>query len=183
MYSQIQIWMLAGGGHDSLNALVRGDDIAPFTWSVRAFVPGDVREAQIHFAPDGRIIVDQEPRPVRAAHRRKGGNLLEPSRRVERRSRKGKHDVEKSASRARGVLRGVRVNGLGIAAGFHGAPPFGGVESQPPGQPMKSANPLRGNTLGPHPSISSKCHTPTARAEVRSISTSVVRPLPLSYLL
>src|SRR5512132_3447079 len=27
---------LAGGGHDSLNALMRGDDIAPFTWSVRA---------------------------------------------------------------------------------------------------------------------------------------------------
>jgi membrane protease YdiL (CAAX protease family) len=47
---------LAGGGHDSLNALVRGDDVAPFTWSVRAFVPGDVREAQVHFAPDGRII-------------------------------------------------------------------------------------------------------------------------------
>jgi membrane protease YdiL (CAAX protease family) len=47
---------LAGGGHDSLNALVRGDDIAPFTWSVRAFVPGDVREAQVHFAPNGRII-------------------------------------------------------------------------------------------------------------------------------
>lgn len=47
---------LAGGGHDSLNALVRGDDIAPFTWSVRAFVPGDPREARVHFAPDGRII-------------------------------------------------------------------------------------------------------------------------------
>ena len=47
---------LAGGGHDSLNALVRGDDVAPFTWSVRAFVPSDVREAQVHFAPDGRII-------------------------------------------------------------------------------------------------------------------------------
>lgn len=47
---------LAGGGHDSLNALVRGDDVAPFTWSVRAFVPGDPREARVHFAPDGRII-------------------------------------------------------------------------------------------------------------------------------
>src|ERR687893_1757195 len=47
---------LAGGGHDSLNALVRGDDIAPFTWSVRAFLPGDPREAQVYFAPDGRII-------------------------------------------------------------------------------------------------------------------------------
>src|SRR6266480_4783858 len=47
---------LAGGGHDSLNALVRGNDVAPFTWSVRAFVPGDAHEARIHFAPDGRII-------------------------------------------------------------------------------------------------------------------------------
>jgi len=47
---------LAGGGHDSLNALVRGKDVAPFTWSVRAFVPGNPREARVHFAPDGRII-------------------------------------------------------------------------------------------------------------------------------
>src|ERR1700710_2449805 len=36
---------LAGGGHDSLNALVRGSDVAPFTWSVRAFIPGNPREA------------------------------------------------------------------------------------------------------------------------------------------
>ncbi len=47
---------LAGGGPDSLNALVRGDDVAPFTWSVRAFVPDDPREARVDFAPDGRII-------------------------------------------------------------------------------------------------------------------------------
>ncbi|HEX3534773.1 MAG TPA: CPBP family glutamic-type intramembrane protease, partial [Gemmatimonadaceae bacterium] len=47
---------LAGGGHDSLNALVRGKDVAPFTWSVRAFVPGNPREARVNFAPDGRII-------------------------------------------------------------------------------------------------------------------------------
>ena len=47
---------LAGGGHDSLNALVRGRDIAPFIWSVRAFVPGNPREARVHFAPDGRIV-------------------------------------------------------------------------------------------------------------------------------
>ena len=47
---------LAGGGHDSLNALVRGDDIAPFSWSVRAFVPGNPREARVYFAPDGRIL-------------------------------------------------------------------------------------------------------------------------------
>ena len=30
---------LAGGGADSLKALVRGRDVAPFTWLVRAFVP------------------------------------------------------------------------------------------------------------------------------------------------
>jgi len=47
---------LAGGGPDSLNALVRGDDVAPFTWSIRAFTPGDPREARVDFAPDGRII-------------------------------------------------------------------------------------------------------------------------------
>ena len=47
---------LAGGGHDSLNALVRGRDVAPFLWTVRAFSPGDVHEARVDFAPDGRII-------------------------------------------------------------------------------------------------------------------------------
>lgn len=46
---------LSGGGHDSLNALVRGKDVAPFTWAVRAFVAGDPREASVQFAPDGRI--------------------------------------------------------------------------------------------------------------------------------
>ena len=64
---------LAGGGHDSLNALVRGDDVAPFIWSVRAFVAGDPREARVHFAPDGRIIgfqqklADADPRPAVSA--------------------------------------------------------------------------------------------------------------------
>jgi membrane protease YdiL (CAAX protease family) len=47
---------LAGGGHDSLNALVRGRDVAPFVWSVRAFVPRNPREARVHFAPDGRVL-------------------------------------------------------------------------------------------------------------------------------
>ena len=47
---------LAGGGADSLNALVRGRDVAPFSWSVRAFVPRNPREAHVEFAPDGRII-------------------------------------------------------------------------------------------------------------------------------
>src|SRR4051812_34981345 len=47
---------LAGGGADSLNALVRGRDVAPFFWSVRAFVPKDAHEARVDFAPDGRVI-------------------------------------------------------------------------------------------------------------------------------
>jgi membrane protease YdiL (CAAX protease family) len=64
---------LAGGGADSLNALVRGRDVAPFTWSVRAFVPGDPREARVRFAPDGRIIgferklADADRRPAVSA--------------------------------------------------------------------------------------------------------------------
>jgi len=64
---------LAGGGHDSLNALVRGNDVAPFTWSVRAFVPDNPREARVHFAPDGRIIgferklADADRRPTVSA--------------------------------------------------------------------------------------------------------------------
>jgi len=64
---------LTGGGHDSLNALVRGNDVAPFTWSVRAFVPGNPREARVHFAPDGRIIgferklADADRRPTVSA--------------------------------------------------------------------------------------------------------------------
>src|SRR3954454_20604041 len=61
---------LAGGGIDSLNAMVRGHDVAPFTWSVRAFTPGDPREAHVDFAPDGRIIgfdrelAETDPRPA-----------------------------------------------------------------------------------------------------------------------
>jgi hypothetical protein len=47
---------LAAGGADSLNALVRGRDIAPFTWTVRAFTPRNPREARVEFAPDGRVI-------------------------------------------------------------------------------------------------------------------------------
>ena len=47
---------LAAGGKDTLEALVRGHDVAAFTWSVRAFVPGDVHEARVHFAPDGRVV-------------------------------------------------------------------------------------------------------------------------------
>ncbi len=64
---------LAGGGHDSLNALVRGRDVAPFTWSVRAFTPGDAHEARVELAPDARILgferklADVDRRPPLAA--------------------------------------------------------------------------------------------------------------------
>ncbi len=64
---------LAGGGADSLNALVRGRDVAPFFWSVRAFVPRDPREARVDFAPDGRVIgfsrtlAESDRRPTVAA--------------------------------------------------------------------------------------------------------------------
>lgn len=47
---------LTGGGHDSLSALVRGTDVAPFAWSVRSFVPRDPHEVSVEFAPDGRVI-------------------------------------------------------------------------------------------------------------------------------
>ncbi len=64
---------LAGGGADSLNALVRGRDVAPFFWSVRAYVPKDAHEARVDFAPDGRVIgfsrtlPESDRRPVIAA--------------------------------------------------------------------------------------------------------------------
>lgn len=64
---------LAGGGQDSLNSLVRGQDLAPFSWSVRAFVPDDPHEARVDFAPDGRIIgferklADADRRPAVSA--------------------------------------------------------------------------------------------------------------------
>lgn len=45
---------LAGGGKDSLDALVRGRDVAPFSWSIRRFTPRDVHETQVHLAADGR---------------------------------------------------------------------------------------------------------------------------------
>lgn len=46
----------AGGGRDSVNALIRERDASPFTWSVRAFVPHDVHEASVELAADGRLI-------------------------------------------------------------------------------------------------------------------------------
>lgn len=47
---------LAGGGRDTLESLVRGRDVALYTWSVRAFTPKDAHEASVHFSPDGRVV-------------------------------------------------------------------------------------------------------------------------------
>jgi hypothetical protein len=47
---------LAGGGRDTLKALLAGHDVALFTWSVRAFVPHDPHEARVDFATDGQVI-------------------------------------------------------------------------------------------------------------------------------
>ncbi|MGI8618460.1 MAG: CPBP family intramembrane glutamic endopeptidase, partial [Gemmatimonadaceae bacterium] len=47
---------LAAGGKDSLDALLPGMDVAPYTWHVRHFTPRDVRETQVYFAPNGRVI-------------------------------------------------------------------------------------------------------------------------------
>lgn len=47
---------LAAGGTDSVNALVRGADVALFSWTVRAFEPGDVHEARVELGTDGRVV-------------------------------------------------------------------------------------------------------------------------------
>lgn len=47
---------LAGGGRDSLESLLQGRDVALYSWLVRAFTPGDAREARIRLSPDGRVI-------------------------------------------------------------------------------------------------------------------------------
>lgn len=60
---------LGGGGKDTLDVLVRTGDAPLFVWTVRAFAPGEPREATVHFAPDGRVIgfrrvlPDAEERP------------------------------------------------------------------------------------------------------------------------
>ncbi|MCG6954446.1 MAG: CPBP family intramembrane metalloprotease [Gemmatimonadetes bacterium] len=56
-YDSLQTFVdLAGGGRDTLNALASGKDVALFTWRVRAFVPGDIHEARVSFALDGRVV-------------------------------------------------------------------------------------------------------------------------------
>ena len=45
---------------DSLDALVHGRDIAPFRWSVRAFIPGNPREARVDLHPTAASLVFQD---------------------------------------------------------------------------------------------------------------------------
>ena len=47
---------LAGGGKSALDTLLAGRDVMLYSWSVRAFVPGDAREVSVRLAPDGRIV-------------------------------------------------------------------------------------------------------------------------------
>lgn len=47
---------LGAGGKDTLDAMLRGEDVPVFVWSVRAFAPDEPREATVHFAPDGRVV-------------------------------------------------------------------------------------------------------------------------------
>jgi hypothetical protein len=46
---------LAGGGKDTLDALIAERDVVLYSWAVRAFVPGDAEEVTVRLAPDGRI--------------------------------------------------------------------------------------------------------------------------------
>ena len=47
---------LASGGKDTLDALLAGRDVILYSWSVRAFVPGDAREVSVRLSPDGRML-------------------------------------------------------------------------------------------------------------------------------
>src|SRR5688572_6087705 len=64
---------LAGGGKDSINALLHGKDVAPYSWSVRTFTPRDIHETRVHFAANGRLIgferrfADADMRPALAS--------------------------------------------------------------------------------------------------------------------
>ena len=54
---ELLTWVeLGAGGKDTLAALVRGRDVALFTWHVRLFEPGLDRGAEVVFAADGRLI-------------------------------------------------------------------------------------------------------------------------------
>jgi len=64
---------LAGGGKDSLDAVVRRGDVAVFAWLVRFFEPRNPREAVVQLSPDGRVIgfrrtlADSDARPLLTA--------------------------------------------------------------------------------------------------------------------
>lgn len=61
---------LAGGGKDSLDAIVRRGDVAVFSWLVRFFEPRNPREAVVQLSADGRVIgfrrvlADSDARPL-----------------------------------------------------------------------------------------------------------------------
>ncbi len=46
----------AAGGPDSVRALARSRDLPLYRWVVRLYRPGDVRETNVAFAPDGRTV-------------------------------------------------------------------------------------------------------------------------------
>lgn len=47
---------LGGGGKDTLDALLRSRSVALFSWNVRAFDPGEVKEARVRLSADGRLL-------------------------------------------------------------------------------------------------------------------------------
>lgn len=64
---------LAGGGKDALKPLLGGDEFTLYRWRVRLFTPGEEREVQFAFTPDGRPagffvrVPEREPGPALAA--------------------------------------------------------------------------------------------------------------------
>jgi hypothetical protein len=47
---------LAGGGKDTIAALVRGRDVSPYHWSVRTMTPREIHETSVRLSADGRVI-------------------------------------------------------------------------------------------------------------------------------
>ena len=64
---------LEGGGKPALKPLLGGDEFTFYKWRVRLYTPGEEREVQIAFTPDGRPsgffakVPEAEPGPARSA--------------------------------------------------------------------------------------------------------------------
>jgi MFS family permease len=64
---------LAGGGRDTIAALIRGGDLAPYSWAVRTMTPKEVHETRVFMATDGRVIgfdrrfAEEDERPALSA--------------------------------------------------------------------------------------------------------------------